>query len=458
MSDPEPPPVSPGAGPSAPAPPGARPAEARLRDVGRALRHRNYRLFFAGQGISLVGTWLTWVATSWLVYRLTHSALILGIVSFASQLPTFFLAPFAGVWLDRTNRHRVLVLTQSLAAIQSGLLAFFTLTGTIRIPHILVLGAFQGLINAVDMPARQAFVVEMVEDRADLPNAIALNSTMFNAARLIGPSIAGVLIALVGEGWCFFIDAVSYVAVIASLLAMHIQPRPSRAAAGHVLAELEAGFRYVAGSVPIRSILLLLALVSLFGIPYTVLMPVIVTQVLHGGPHTLGFLTAASGLGALAGALYLASRRSVLGLGRVVGIASITFGLALVAFSRSHWLALSLSLMPFIGASMIVAMASSNTILQTMVDENMRARVMSFFAMSFFGTAPLGSLFSGALANRIGASNTILVGGIVCLVAAIGFYQRLPKLRTLARPVYVQRGILPDISGPGAGPSDGDSV
>ena len=290
-----------------------------LGAMGRALKHRNYRLFFVGQGISLVGTWLTRVATAWLVYRLTGSPLLLGIVGFAGQIPTFLLAPFAGVLVDRWNRHRVLVVTQVLAMVQSALLAWFALRGTITVWHVLALSAFQGLINAFDTPARQAFVVEMVEAREDLANAIALNSSMVNGARLIGPSVAGVLIALVGEGWCFAIDALSYVAVIASLLAMRLQPRAAAARAPkRVLVELREGFRYAASFAPIRAILLLLAFVSLTGIPYTVLMPIFASQVLHGGPHTLGILMAATGVGAVAGALWLASRTTVLGLGRTL--------------------------------------------------------------------------------------------------------------------------------------------
>jgi MFS family permease len=414
--------------------------------LARALKHRNYRLFFAGQSISLIGTWLTRVATAWLVYRLTHSALALGVVGFAGQLPTFLLAPFAGVWVDRWNRHRVLVVTQALAAVQSALLAGLSLAGVITVRDVILLSVFQGAINAVDMPARQSFVVEMVEDRADLPNAIALNSSMFNGARLIGPSIAGVLIAWVGEGWCFLLDAVSYLAVIASLLAMHVALRPRASTPGHVLHELREGVRYVAGFVPIRSVLLLLALVGLFGMPYTVLMPIVAAQVLHGGPHTLGFLMAAAGLGALCGALYLASRRTILGLGRVVAWTAGFFGIGLIAFSRSHVLWLSLPLMAAVGMAMMVQMASSNTILQTLVDEDKRGRVMSFYAMAFFGTAPLGSLFAGSLASRIGAPDTILAGGVACLVGAAVFHRHLPALRRAARPVYERLGILPEIA------------
>lgn len=414
--------------------------------LARALKHRNYRLFFSGQSVSLIGTWLTRVATAWLVYRLTHSALVLGVVGFASQLPTFFLAPFAGVWVDRWNRHRVLVVTQALAAIQSALLAGLSLAGVITVRDIVILSVFQGLINAVDMPARQSFVVEMVEDRADLPNAIALNSSMFNGARLIGPSIAGVLIAWVGEGWCFLIDAVSYLAVIASLLAMRVTPRTRASRPGHVLHDLREGVRYVTGFVPIRSVLLLLGLVGLFGMPYTVLMPIVAAQVLHGGPHTLGFLMAAAGLGAFCGALFLASRRTVLGLGRIIAWAAGTFGLGLVAFSRSHVLWLSLPLLAITGMAMMVQMASSNTILQTIVDEDKRGRVMSFYAMAFFGTAPLGSLFAGSLASKIGAPDTILAGGVACLISAAVFHRHLPALRRAVRPVYERLGILPEIA------------
>ena len=420
--------------------------KSNLRSLGRALRHRNYRLFFGGQSISLVGTWLTRVATGWLVYRLTGSALLLGLVGFAGQIPTFFLAPLAGVWVDRWNRHRVLVVTQVLAMIQSALLAAFALTGTITVVHVLVLSAFQGIINAFDMPARQAFVVEMIEDRADLPNAIALNSSMVNAARLLGPSMAGMLITGFGEGLCFLIDAISYLAVIASLLAMRVKAREAPRESSPVMKDMIEGFRYVAGFQPIRAILLLLGLVSLMGMPYVVLMPVVATEVLHGGAHTLGFLMAASGLGALLGALYMASRRTVLGLGRVIPIAAAAFGLGLAAVSHSSVIWISLPLMLVTGMGMMMQMASSNTVLQTIVDEDKRGRVMSFFAMAFFGTAPFGSLLAGSLADWIGASDTLLVGGIACVAGALLFVRELPELRRLVRPIYVRLGILPEIA------------
>ncbi len=417
-----------------------------LRSIGRALRHRNYRLFFSGQSLSLIGTWLTRIATSWLIYRLTGSALLLGILGFAGQVPTFLLAPLAGVLVDRWDRHRVLVITQVMAMIQSGVLAALALAGVINVWHVLVLSVVQGIINAFDMPARQALVVEMVEDRADLPNAIALNSSMVNAARLLGPSVAGVLIASVGEGYCFLVDAVSYLAVIASLLLMRLTPRARAPRTSRVLADFKEGWFYAVGFKPIRAVLLLLAVVSLMGTPYTVLLPVIAREVLGGGPSTLGILTAASGLGALGGAIYLASRRSVLGLGRVIVGSTAAFGIGLVAFSRASALWICLPLMFVTGAGMMLQMASSNTILQTIVEEDKRGRVMSLFAMAFFGTVPFGSLLAGVLATRLGAQNTILVGGAVCVLASLVFLRGLPELRRWVRPIYVQMGILPELA------------
>jgi MFS family permease len=414
--------------------------------MARALRHRNYRLFFLGQGVSLIGTWLTRVAMSWLVFRLTGSAVLLGVVGFAGQIPTLLLAPFGGVLVDRMDRHRVLVLTQVLAMIQSALLAYFALTHTITIGHLIALGAFQGLINAFDTPARQAFVVEMVETREDLPNAIALTSSMVNGARLIGPSVAGVLIAAFGEGWCFTLDALSYLAVIASLLAMRITRRARVARRGRVLTEMREGMAYVGTMVPIRSILLLLAFVSLTAMPYTVLMPIFAADILGGGPHTLGLLTAASGVGALLGALWLASRRGVLGLGRIICLAGAAFGAGLVAFGLSRTLWLSAPLMVVTGGGMMVQMAASNTLVQTLVDDDKRGRVMSFYTMAFFGMTPLGSLMAGVLGARIGAPTTVACGGAATLIAVGLFYRALPGLRQLARPVYVARGVLPAVA------------
>ena len=409
----------------------------------RALRHRNYRLFFGGQSVSLIGTWITRIATSWLVYRLTGSALLLGVVGFCGQIPTLLLSPVAGVLVDRHDRHRILVITQVLSALQSLALALLALPGIITVGEILFLQVVQGVINAFDTPARQSFIVDLIDDRSDLPNAIALNSSMVNGSRIIGPSIGGVIIAAVGEGWCFMIDAISYVAVIASLIAMHVEKKPPREQNTRVAEELRAGFLYVAQSVPMRSALLLLALVSTMGMPYTVLMPAIASGVLHGGSHTLGFLMTASGLGALAGALYLASRSSVLGLGRAMVLATIAFGIGLVGFSLSRVVWLSLLLLPIVGGGMMVETASTNTILQTIVEERMRGRVMSFYTMAFLGTAPLGSLLAGVAADRIGAPMTILFGGIACVAAGGWFATRLPSIREVLRPIYVQKGILP---------------
>ena len=410
--------------------------------ITRALHSRNFRLFFGGQSVSLVGTWITRVATSWLVYRLTGSALLLGVVGFCGQIPTLLLAPIAGVLVDRWDRHRILVVTQVLSMLQSLALAVLVFSGTVTVASILALQVLQGIINAFDTPARQAFVVQMVEDRADLPNAIALNSSMVNASRIIGPSIGGIVIAAAGEGWCFLADAISYLAVIASLMAMRVAPRPMPPRHTRMLEEMRVGFRYVTSFVPVRSALLLLSLVSIMGMPYTVLMPVISATVLHGGPHTLGFLMTASGVGALGGALYLASRQSILGLGRVMVMSTALFGVALIMFSLARTLPVALLALPFVGAGMMITMAATNTIIQTVVSEELRGRVMAFYTMAFLGTAPIGSLLAGVAADRVGPAVTIRVGGAACLVAALWFALRLPGLRVLVRPIYVERGII----------------
>lgn len=408
----------------------------------RALRSRNYRLFFGGQSISLVGTWITRIATGWMVYRLTGSDLLLGIVGFAGQIPTLFLAPLAGVFVDRWDRRKVLLVTQVLSLLQSLALAVLTFAGIITVGEIVALQVFQGVINAFDTPARQAFVVTMVEDRADLPNAIALNSSMVNASRIAGPSLGGILIAAFGEAWCFLVDAISYVAVIASLLAMRISREERQLADSDLLEELAAGFRYVRDFMPIRTALLLLALVSTMGMPYAVLMPALASKVLHGGAHTLGFLMGASGLGALAGAVYLASRRSVLGLGRVIVVSVMVFGGALIAFGLSRSLWLSLALLPLVGAGFMVTLASTNTIVQTIVEEHLRGRVMAFYAMAFLGTAPIGSLLAGLLAEYIGEPATVIVGGLACIAGGFWFRGRLGRMRELVHPIYLERGII----------------
>jgi MFS family permease len=410
----------------------------------RALDHRNYRLFFIGQGVSLIGTWMTLTATSWLVYRLTNSALLLGVVGFAGQIPSFLLAPVAGVLVDRWNRHRLLVATQALAMAQSLALAALTLTGFVKIWHVIALSAFQGVINAFDMPARQAFVVEMVEKREDLSNAIALNSLMVNSARLLGPSLAGVIIAAVGEGWCFMLDGVSYLAVIASLLLMTL-PRAvaKQIEEENLFRQFRKGWNYIIGFPPIRNMLLLLALVSLVGMPYAVLMPVFANDILGGGPYTLGWLMAASGVGALMGALFLAARKTVLGLGKFIPTMAGAFGAGLIAFSFSRELWLSLILMVVTGLGVMAQMAVSNTLLQTIVEEDKRGRVMSFYTVAVMGTTPIGSLLAGAMAARIGAPHTLLISGICCIVGAVWFAKTLPSLRREVRPIYVKKGILP---------------
>jgi MFS family permease len=423
------------------------PKSATHERVTRALKHRNYRLFFSGQSVSLIGTWITRIATSWLVYRLTGSELLLGIVGFCGQIPTLLLAPYAGVIVDRSDRRRILVWTQVLSLLQSAALAVLTLGHWITVTQILLLQVVQGLINAFDTPARQALVVDMVENRADVPNAIALNSSMVNGSRIIGPSIGGIVIAAVGEGWCFAIDAVSYIGVVLSLLAMRMKKRDPHPPGVPVLEDLRTGWRYVADSVPIRSALFLLAIVSVSGMPYTVLMPAITEKQLHGGPSTLGWLMAAGGVGALGGGLYLASRETVVGLGRVILIGTFTFGAGLIAFALTTNVWLAAALLALSSAGFMTQMASTNTIIQTIVDERFRGRVMAFYTMAFFGSAPIGSLLGGMLADRIGAPRTILWGGVACLAAGAWFAVQLPTLRALVRKIYIERGIIaaPDV-------------
>jgi len=413
----------------------------------RALRHRNFRLFLGGQVISLAGTWMQSVALSWLVYRMTRSPFLLGLVGFSGQIPSLFLAPLAGVWADRGDRRRIVIATQTLSMLQALALSALVLTGRITIVQVIVLSVVMGLVNGVDVPVRQAFLVQMVSGREDLANAIALNSSVFNAARLVGPAVAGFMIGLVGEGVVFLLNGLSYVAVIAALCAMRLDPRP---AADHarspVLRHLREGIRYAFGFVPIRSLLLLIGLVSMMGVPFTVLMPIFATDVLHGGPHTLGFLMSSLGVGALGGALYLAQRRTVRGLGAVILSAVTLFGVSLLTFAASRLTWLSMLALAAAGLGMMVQMASSNTILQTIVDEDKRGRVMSFYAMAFMGTVPLGSLLAGALAARIGAPGTVAVGGVACLAGAAAFARALPALREQIRPIYRRLGIVPEVA------------
>ncbi len=433
----------------------------------RALRHRNFRLFFGGQSISLIGTWMTRIATSWLVYRLTGSALLLGTISFAGQIPTFIFAPFAGVWVDRLDRRQVLVWTQTLSMIQSLALAALTLSHHITIPLLLGLSVMQGIINAFDMPGRQSFMVQMVEDRDDLSNAIAINSSMVNMTRLVGPSLAGMLIAVTSEGWCFLIDGISYLAVIASLLMMRIHIPAIKRKVTSTWTDLKAGWTYVSEFLPIRTILSLFAVCSLMGMPFVVLMPIFAARVLHGGPHTLGFLMGAMGIGALGSALSLAARKSVRGLVRMIPIAAAVFGLGLIGFGASRVLWLSMMMVAVAGMGMMMGMAASNTVIQTIVSEDKRGRVMSYYTMAFMGMAPFGSLLAGTMANGVGAPVpgplapvwwrmlagaiahgigapwTVILNGFVLVLGAAWFTTKLPRLRSQIRPIYQEMGIVP---------------
>lgn len=413
-----------------------------LRLIFRALYSRNYRLFFGGQGVSLIGTWMQQIAMSWLVYRLTDSAFLLGLIGFSSQISSLLFSPFAGVLSDRWNRHHILVVTQSLAMIQAFILASLTLTGIIAVSHLIILSVFLGLVNAFDMPTRQAFVVEMVEKREHLGNAIALNSFLFNGARLVGPSVAGILISILGEGLCFLLNGFSFFSVIVALLAMKMRANKEEAAKTKVWPELKEGFVYAFGFPPIRSILLFIGWISFVGTANTTLMPVFARDVLHGDSKTYGFLMSAIGLGAIIAAIFLASRKTVIGLGRIIVIGSGIFGMGLIFFSLSHILWLSFFLLLLTGFGMMVHMASSNTILQTIVDDDKRGRVMSLYATSFMGMAPLGSLVGGSLAGWIGAPLTLVLVGISCMLGSFLFREILPTLRMMIRPIYVRKGIL----------------
>ena len=415
----------------------------RFSHAWRAMRHRNFKLFVSGQSISLIGTWMTRIATSWLVYRLTGSALLLGVVGFSGQILTFVLAPFAGVLIERMDRRKLLVWTQALAAAQSLLMAGLTLARIITIREIIALSALQGLINAFDMPGRQSFLVQMVEDKQDLGNAIAINSSMVNLARLVGPALAGLVIAWVGEGYCFLIDGISYFAVIASLLMMVVTPAEIRRATTTMVEQLREGWSYVTTFRPIRTILLLFSLTSLMGFPFMVLLPIFAGKILHGGPHTLGFLTGASGIGALVSAISLALRKSVRGLTTMIQISALMFGAGLILFGLSHTLWLSLLFMLITGFGMMQGLAASNTVIQTLVPEDKRSRVMSYYTMAFVGMAPFGSLLAGFMAHHIGAPHTVMVTGGFCVLGAIWFTTQLASVRDVMRPIYQEMGIIP---------------
>lgn len=419
---------------------------ATTRVTTRSLRYRNFRLYFIGQGVSLIGTWMQRVAMAWLVYRLTGSALLLGVVGFASRIPTLVLAPLAGVAADRWDRRRILYATQSLSMLQAVLMAALVLAHVIAVWHVMVLAVFLGIMSAFDIPARQSFFVHMIDDARDLGNAIALNSTVFNIARLIGPAIAGVLIALVGEGPVFALNAVTFLAMLAALRLMRLRPEAPRGRTRRVLQNLGEGFHFAWGFTPVRAVLMLMVVVSIMAVPFTVLMPIFATDVLHGGPDTLGFLTASQGVGALVGALFLAQRESVRGLGRVIAVAATTFGAGLFAFGTSRALPLSMMLLAVAGFGLMVQTASSNTFLQTAVSDDMRGRIMSFYTMAFSGTMPIGSLFAGAAADRIGAPATVMIGGAATVAAALLFAWALPALRRQFRAREVARTVPdPDV-------------
>jgi MFS family permease len=418
------------------------PSAARLRRIFRALHARNFRLYLGGQSLSLIGTWMQRVALTWWVYRVTHSAFMLGGVGFAGQIPALLLAPLAGALVDRWDRQRLLLVTQTLAMLQAGALAWLVLADIATLEQVIGLSVVLGVINAIDMPTRQALMVDLVDQPEDLGNALALNSIMTNGARLVGPTLAGLLIISVGQGRCFLLNGLSYLAIVAATGAMHLPPRPIIPSRAPVLVEAHAGVRYAWGCAPIRAILLLVSVANLLGMPYQILLPVLATDVLHGDAHTLGVLTAASGVGAIIGALYMASRESVLGLGRVLVLSIGLFGLGLVGLSLArHDLVAMLALVGASGGMMVLTTAS-NTVLQTIVDEEQRGRVMSFYTMAFMGTAPLGSLVAGAMAAQIGAPLTVRIGGVGCLLGALVFARYLPALREMIRPIYANLGLI----------------
>ncbi|MGD0963712.1 MAG: MFS transporter [Candidatus Acidiferrales bacterium] len=412
----------------------------RFRDMVRSLKHRNFQLFFSGQMISLVGTWMDNIAEAWLVYRLTGSSLLLGTVAFAGQIPIFLLGPVGGLVADRFDRRSIIVATQTSSMILAFLLAFLTLTKRVTVWEVILLAALLGVVNAFDVPARQSFLVEMV-GREDLMNAIALNSSMFNGARVIGPSVAGILVASIGEGWCFFANAVSYVAVIAGLLMMRV---PRSAIEKHDASPLDhilEGFRFVRNTAPIRTLLLLTGAISIVALPYSVLMPIFAARILHGNARTLGVLMGATGVGALLGALVLASRTKLQGLARLVAISCASFGTSLILFSFSRYYPLSVLLLVPVGFFVMVQMAATNTLIQAMVPDRLRGRTMAVYSMMFLGMAPIGALLSGTVADRIGAPWTVAIGGLGAIVGGAIFARNLPKIRVQARELIIAQGL-----------------
>lgn len=393
----------------------------------RAFKSRNFRLYFAGQAVSLIGTWMQQIGMSWLVYRMTHSAFLLGLVGFTNQIPTFFLSPFAGVIADRLNRRKVVLVTQTLLMVQAGLLAYLTLTGNIQVWEIVLLGLFFGLINAIDIPMRQSFYIELVDSKSDLGNAIALTASMVNATRLIGPALAGVVVAAYGEGWCFFINALSFLAVLVALFFLRVSPESKPIERKDIIKDLKEGFQYAFNSPHIAPVLFLLAVISLLGTPYSVLMPLFASDIYHGGPHTLGFLSAASGLGALGGATILTVRKKSNSSVKLIAMSGSIFGMALIFFSFTRVLWAAYLMLFVVGFGIMVMMGAANTFLQLVSDDNKRGRVMSFYVMMFMGVNPIGCFLAGLVAARLGAPATVGIGGLLCLMGTIYFRMRLPR-------------------------------
>lgn len=417
--------------------------QGKFKVAFRSLQYRNFRLFFGGQGVSLVGTWMHRITMPWLVYHMTGSPLLLGVVSFSGQIPTFILTPLAGVITDRWSKYRVILIAQILSMIQAFILAVLCLSGTVQLWQIIVLAAGLGIVNAFEVPARQSFVIDMVDRKEDLGNAIALNSLIFNGARLIGPSVAGIILAASGEGLCFLINAISYIFVIVSLLMMEKIEKKTKKKETKVLKELAEGWQYTFGYAPIKHLIILLTISSLLGMSYAVLMPVFTKDVLHVGSNAYGFLMGAAGFGALMGAAFLASKESVIKMGRIVPFSAMLFGFSLIGLALSRSIYISMILMLFIGLGMMMQTATSNTILQTITDDDKRGRVMGFYSMAIMGTAPFGSLLAGALAKTIGTPATILIIGIATVSGALYFLKKLPALKLIVHPVYVRLGILP---------------
>ncbi len=415
----------------------------RLSEIFQALQYRNYRLFFFGQAISLTGLWMTRTATQWLVYRMTESAWMLGVAGFCQLAPAFLLSPLAGTLVDRWNRHTVLLVAQVGSMLASLALAVLTLAGVIEVWQVLLLCAAEGAVRGFGIPARQALVVQLVDDRDSLPNAIALNSTIFNVARMIGPALGGLIVAFMGEGMCFLIDGVSYLAVIAALMAMQLPNLELNRTGKSVLRDMGDGFIHTFGYAPYRALLLSAGVVVLAGgASHMALMSEFAKKILGGDATTLGILMSASGCGALLGAFYLATRRTVRGLGKVIASCFIMFGLLLVAFAMSRSLWLASTMLVLSGFAFMTAMAGSNTIMQTLVEDDKRGRVMAMWVMMFTGAAPTGQLLAGAVAEQIGTPWTIVIGGSVCVVAGLNLAIQLPALRAIARPVYIERGII----------------